>query len=472
MEKPLYIPEGKRGHKMTVYCYRCERNVSDICKESGKPLQRCLFGSKHAFKVYVPVPGTDNARKTKTLKTRDVNEAIKQAIEFEKEIKGNNYQTEPRRLEIKKGNSNQRRNTPHLLIDALSRYIGFLNNENVPEHRIKQRSQDHIKDVERAIQEFVQCLKENRHDVPNFSVENINDDVMGELFTYYNRKKFAPRTYNKRLSHLTTFMNHYIKEYNSDLKNWFDGINRKGINSNPESISKTEFEALLKRITFENGVKEYESEIKPTRNVFRPWLANGYKLALLSGRRREEVINLNFKDVIADDEGVPTVIKVEDYKVNRIQHQEDEAGKKFIYVPVTRELYQLMLELGYEKYKGTNTYMLAPEIQGNRSRQMCDTLSRGFSHYYEQLETGKKLTFKSLRKTYITNLSIFMGGNAKSVTGHSDNAVIEKHYLDKQVIAKAAQGFEVFPKETERTNELKQLRNNSPIKQKKMEVKK
>ena len=39
---------------------------------------------QHVFKVYVHVPGTKNERRTKKLETRDINEAIKQAIEFER----------------------------------------------------------------------------------------------------------------------------------------------------------------------------------------------------------------------------------------------------------------------------------------------------------------------------------------------------------------------------------------------------
>jgi hypothetical protein len=34
-----------------------------------------------------------------------------------------------------------------------------------------------------------------------------------------------------------------------------------------------------------------------------------------------------------------------------------------------------------------------------------------------------------------------MGGNAKAITGHSDDSVIERRYLDKQALVKAAQGF-------------------------------
>jgi hypothetical protein len=66
-----------------------------------------------------------------------------------------------------------------------------------------------------------------------------------------------------------------------------------------------------------------------------------------------------------------------------------------------------------------------------------------------------------LRKTYITNLSLYMGGNAKAITGHSDDAVIDKHYLNKRAIAKVAQGYQVFPNEINRKHELEQIRTNS-----------
>jgi hypothetical protein len=97
---------------------------------------------------------------------------------------------------------------------------------------------------------------------------------------------------------------------------------------------------------------------------------------------------------------------------------------------------------------------------------MSDTLTRGFSHYYDQLNTGRNLTFKCLRKTYITNLQIFFSGNGdtKAVTGHSDNQVIEENYIDKKEIAKASKNFSVFSKENERNNELKNIRNESKVK--------
>ena len=93
---------------------------------------------------------------------------------------------------------------------------------------------------------------------------------------------------------------------------------------------------------------------------------------------------------------------------------------------------------------------------------MSDILSRGFTHYYVQLNTGRKLTFKCLRKTYITNLEIFMGsGNTKAITGHSNDQVIERSYIDRKEMAKAAQGYSVFSKEKELDHQLKDIRTTT-----------
>lgn len=100
-------------------------------------------------------------------------------------------------------------------------------------------------------------------------------------------------------------------------------------------------------------------------------------------------------------------------------------------------------------------------FQNNLQIEEYSDLSRGFSHYYRQLETGRSLKFGCLRKTYISNLKLLLGDNTKIITQHSDNAVIEKHYTDKKVIAFAARNFEVFPEKEERINELDQIRKGT-----------
>ena len=467
--KSLSYPSAKKWKGLKVFCYKCKTNVYEICKETDKPINRCPFGDKHAFKVYIHVAGTDNERKTKTLDTRDVNQAIKEAMAFEKDIKEGKYKVKTNK---EKGNKEEK-NKPQLLIHALARYVGFLNNEGVPEHRQKERTQHHIKDVQRAATNLIQCWTNNGHDIKTLTVEMINDKMVGEVFKYLEDKKIANRTFNKQLTYYTSFLKWYSEEYEIPVKNWFNqkNINRKPINHDPQSISFEEFEAVLNQVRLENGSKEIGQTAKQKINMFRPWLADGFRLALETGRRREEVVTLKFSEIATEKNGTPLYIRIEDYKVNRIQKHNDEQSKSYIYIPVTDSLFSLLKKLGYEENKDTDKYILAPDIIENREQRMSIALSNGFTHYYKKSNGEKDLTFKCLRKTYITSLDIYLrqGINIKEISGHANNAVIDKHYLDKKELAKSLRGFKVFSNEPQRNEELEEIRNESKVKQNDLE---
>ncbi len=457
--KALYIPPSKRMAGLVVYCYHCKTNMIDICKKSGKSLKFCPNGNKHVFKVYVHVPGTKNERRTKSLETRNLDEALLQAIEFKNEVKNLSPKLTYKEKEIVKEESKIEKVQPVKIMHAMSRYIGWLHNENVPAHMVKKRSDDHIKDVERAFKVLAEILKNSGYSLPGLGMEDINNNVVGQIYSHLENKNFANRTFNKYFSYYTSFVKWYVQEYDKPIKNCFELVQRKKLNPNPEAITKSEYVALLNQITPENGIKEYENGVKQNRNIYRPWLKDGIRLALETGRRREEVINFKWNNM-NESEGIQ-FIKIEDYKVNRIQNRITEEEKKYVYVPVTESLKDLLYEIGYEKHKGTDNFILAPEINISRNRVMSDTLTRGFSHYYDQLNTGRNLTFKCLRKTYITNLQIFFSGNGdtKAVTGHSDNQVIEENYIDKKEVAKASRNFTVFSNENERKTELEVIRD-------------
>jgi len=470
-KKPLFIPIAKRlrGLGLTVFCYKCSTNVQDLCKQTGRHLTKCPFSEKHAFKIYARVPNKVNERKTKILETQDVNEAIKQALEFQKEIKENKI-NDNKKDAVFPEKTHEVNNAPVLLEQAMVRDIERLRNINVREHRIENRSEEHIKDVERAFKFLKECLTKNKIDLLSLRMDQLDDSIVEMVFKSIKEKGFSIRTRNKYLSHFTSFITRHNQEYNLSIQNFFKTVRKRQPTPNSQMLTDQEtFNALLNEISYENGKlkQEYTKGKKRYRNYYRPWLADGFRLALETGRRREEIISLRFSDIVNDD-GI-LYIRVEDFKVNRIQDRTD-SDKKYNYIPVTKSLYTLLVKLGYEKLKDTDEYILAPEIKNERNRSMADTLSHGFSHFYGRLKKGKKLTFKSLRKTYITRLSLYMGGNAKAITGHTNDAVIEKHYLDKKELVKAAQGFEVFPKENERKNELEQIRNNSKQNQIEMEV--
>jgi len=162
---PLFIPPTKKVKGLVVYCYKCQTNItSGICKTTGKSIKHCPHGDKHVFKVYVHVPGTKNERRTKKLKTRDINEAIKQTIDFEKEVKENNYSRDISR-DIKKQESKKgiEQKVPDNILNAMARYVGFLHNdpEIVPDFKKEIRSKKYLEDIERNFKYFVICLKKN-----------------------------------------------------------------------------------------------------------------------------------------------------------------------------------------------------------------------------------------------------------------------------------------------------------------------
>ena len=138
-----------------------------------------------------------------------------------------------------------------------------------------------------------------------------------------------------------------------------------------------------------------------------------------------------------------TFIKSEDIKVNKIKNLQGDS-KKYVSIPVTSELKELLLKLGYRENMGTEKYLIADSEKMKRDT-MARHLWRAFGHYAKQIGINK--TFKSLRKTHASALAARIGAeNARIITGHSGLKVLEEHYFDKKVIGKVASDFSVFSK--------------------------
>lgn len=465
--KPLYIPKNKKWKGLTIYCNACKRNIKEVCKRNQKDILQCPHLEKHVFKLYMWEKGGKGKRITKSFTTRIYEEAVHQAIQSEERIKNEKRDININKITVtEKGGENRQGEkndeTPEFLLDAIARYIGWLYNEDVPEFAVRKRSDEYIIDVERGLKFMVENLIKKNNDVSSLTMKDINKRIIGEIYKGLQEKEYGIRSINKHLSYYESFVNWYKQEYDPAIRNWFEIIPREKVVSQREIVTQEEYDRLLNQITSENGLKYYDKGVKRIRNLYYPWLGDGIKLGLLTGRRRNELINLKFENIVSDSNGI-SYIRIEDFKTNRIKNRSKEA-KKYIEIPVTNSLKNLLDELGYEKYKNSNAYVLAPEIKMSRTKVMSDALSRGFSHYFSQISDREGVTFKSLRKTYITQLTIFLGDNAKLITGHADSKVIEDFYLNKEMILKTAKGFEVYPEEQNRRAELEQTRDNTKTK--------
>ena len=257
-----------------------------------------------------------------------------------------------------------------------------------------------------------------------------------------------------------------IKEEEYELNNCFKIVKNRRVDPDIKTITLAEYSALLE-ISQKPELGKQLLSTGEVKNHYKPWLRDGFELGLETGRRREEIVKLKFCDIKKNEEGME-YIKVEDYKVNRQKNQEGDE-KKYNPIPMTKSLHSLLLSMNYDRFKHTDKYILAPNEKMKRET-MLQVLTKGFSHYYRQLKTGRELSFKSLRKTYISNLCAFMGvDNARLVTGHSTTQVMGDHYINKTIIGHTVRNFENFadekPDEKKRADDLKKTRTKQTEKE-------
>lgn len=150
----------------------------------------------------------------------------------------------------------------------------------------------------------------------------------------------------------------------------------------------------------------------------------------MSGRRLLEACNIRFSDVKYDRNLGKGYIVVKDRKSTQLSKTKET---KYVFVPITKQLLALLIELGYNQYKETDRYIIANDEKSDR-KTVAKNLSKGFSHFVKCINSEKHLMLKGLRKNYISKLNNHnKGGGIKTedITGHSSFGVIEAHYLDK-----------------------------------------
>jgi integrase len=336
---------------------------------------------------------------------------------------------------------------PTTLLEAMAFYIAYLNNDTPYQQEHKQRTTGHIKEVERYFIFFGDYLKTINIDASLLPFEKLDRTVVGKLKSFLlETKKYAPKTYNKYIQLMRIFTNRVIDEFDFNMKNPFNGFKPLQTATNISTITKEEFDNLLELITPENGFHTYvERKTQKTYNkqLFKPWLKDAITLALLIGRRRDAIVLMKFNGIIENSNGEIESIKVEDYKVNRSKNLTEKEAVKYVYIPIIAPLRRLLIEWGYEENKGKDMYILAPNEKMQRDT-MKDLISKAFTHYFDQLGTGKKVKLYDLRKTYITHLFGSYGDKARIITKHSGMDVMLNHYIDQQVVSQVASDFEFF----------------------------
>jgi integrase len=200
------------------------------------------------------------------------------------------------------------------------------------------------------------------------------------------------------------------------------------------ALTKDEFEEILNVI--DTAPKTTTKGSKRTKTtMYHPWLKDGFKLLLLLGGRREEIVMLRWSDIFVTENGTKFFI-LNNLKMDRILKR--TAPKK--YVPINADLEELLIKLGMNDKSKMNDYVLFPERGNMKVKTIMSILTKSFTYYKRATGISKKITLKNLRKTYITWVENYMGKDTGKLTSHATGEVIDKYYLDPTILSVVERG--------------------------------
>jgi integrase len=409
--KKLTLPKNHlKGLK--IYCNKCK-----------KYNPKCNHNDDLLYRVVVHIPGTKNSTKIKTLISKNYEDAVKESIDIIKELKSNDYR------DLSTDNDSKE----YTMIGAILKYNQYLSGEYELKHLIKKVSEGHRKESLRFIKLFCNVLKSHH----NFEIMRVRDVLVKDVSRFYEsmEKHYAPRTFNKCMISLKSFFNFLIEIEKVDMKNPFSVYNSKSVISTiNETITKDEFERILDCIDSSDSLLKLggKGEVK---NMYRDYLKLGFKLFLLTGGRREEVVDLRWSDIYYSGDTYFFMIK--NKKVERNQNIDGDFNK---YIPINSDLFDLLNEIGYKEKKTSKDFILCPD-RNESVLTIMNTLSKSFTFYKNKSGVTKNISLKHLRKTYISWVNQVMGSDTRILTSHSTDGVLKEHYLDPTILDTIQKGM-------------------------------
>lgn len=399
------------------------KGIKINCSKCKNDNPTCNHYDSLKYKVRVHVPGTKNKTKSKVLNSLVYEEAVKEAIDFRNELIANDYiQID----QIEEGND-------YSIADAILKYNQYLSGQHEYAHKVKNVSNGHKDEAMRFCRYFCSTLKGIK-DIEITRIIDVKQMDVARFYTWLNG--YGERYFNKGFNHLKAFFNFLIEVEEIPMNNPFKVyVPKKVKKANIYTLEKEEFEAIISAIETCDPISIQGKERK---NMYKSYLKDGFKLFLLTGGRREEVVNLKWKDIYITTKGIK-FFKINNLKVER------QTGEEFTkHIPINTDLFNVLLEFGYEEKKHTDEFILFPE-RINKSRPvkdktMMDAMSKGFTHYKKAAKINKEVSLKNLRKTYITWVHAVMQKDTGILSSHSTEEILERHYIDPTILTKIEEG--------------------------------
>lgn len=414
------------------------RGIKVFCRRCNADNTGCKHYESQVFRVRIHVPGTKNAVKTKKLESLQYADAVAEAIAFEKALNATEFTTVGKIVENK---INEYQGNDYSVVDAVIKYGQYLNGDSDYAHLKKNITKGHMDELLRYCDYFLKNVKKTK-DVETFRIKNVGREEVSNFYRWAE-KHYNEKTFNKCMIGVKGFFAFLIDEEDIEMKNPFRKYTAKPIpHSEINSVTKQEFNAIIKAVDECDPIAVLAGKGEH-KNMFRPFLKDGFKLFLLVGGRREEVVDLRWSNIFLSPNGTK-FFRIENLKVIRAKKT---AEKIYKYTPINSDLFELLLELGYSEKMNSNDYILFPGRENMKSLTICNDLSKGFTHYRKAAGISREISLGHLRKTYLTWVNQVMSQDTKILSSHSTDGVLQEYYLDPTIlnaIEKGALEIKIF----------------------------
>jgi integrase len=412
--KRLYLPVKYHRNGLHIWCYVCKKLVT------AKP---CKHAEQQRFQSRVWNPITKKQDCILSYETREVEEAITKHREYVQSLKNNNYNIQALPEKVIDASP-----TVFFFKETLARYSDYLQDIGVPEQEKRNLSPAYVKDCLRYILRFVDIVRKKEGKISNVPITSISTDHVSGFHKFLKDEDYSQAAYNGHMKAVKYFFDYIIDELDVDMKNPIDKVKMPEVHYDPEILPVEEFEQLLSVITPENGIGKKGQKKEENVNHYRVWLRKALVLGLLTGERLEGLVLLRWTHI----EG--NFFKIPNFKVNRIQKVESY----YSYTPITADLAELLLQFDITDQEG---YILEPNVANRNTLKKF--ISKAFTHFWRLTGLKRKVSFKSLRKTYLTRLTDAIGSKAMFVKHNNDQTAV-KHYLDKKELLEQTKNVRLY----------------------------
>lgn len=312
------------------------KGIKLFCKTCRVDNPKCSHHDRIVYRVRVHIPGSKYDIKSKMLKATNYEDAVLESIQFEKELISNSYTTVTPVFD--QGND-------YSVIDVIIKFNQYLNGESEYAHLKKNVTKKHTDELIRYCKFFAQSLKITK-DIQRTRIIDVTKQDVLNFYTWASNH-YVPKTFNKCLNSVRVFFDFLIDVEEIVMKNPFKFYTRESIqSSNIETISKDEFESILAAVDTFDPIIVLGGKGE-RKNMFRTYLKEGFKFFLLTGGRREEIVDLKWDDIYEQENGTKFFM-FNNLKVEKNLNS-NNSYKKF--VPINDDLFNFLLELGYPEKK-------------------------------------------------------------------------------------------------------------------------